>query len=169
MERLLIDLQPNFSLLQAMRNEGYVAIKKRHYEFVRTICEEGTVYCLKTSWGFASASSPQYEDSEGVTVQVICFWSNPALAEECQKVIWKTHELVSLPAFEFLEKWTLGMARSRLMIGTNFDDHMTGFEADPLEVAAQMLDEYHDLRIRPVFKKHKNQADFERHMRKLNS
>ena len=42
---------------------------------------------------------------------------------------------------EFLENWCIGMSNDSLLVGTNFDRNLFGYEVDPLEILLEVLNE----------------------------
>ncbi|GHN03196.1 hypothetical protein WSM22_46850 [Cytophagales bacterium WSM2-2] len=121
--------------------QNSIIVKQRHERFLKKVCETAVVWGLESSEGFATSSSNGYEDSEGEPVGLICFWSERALAKSCMKDDWSDYKLVEVSLGDFIENWCVGMSGDDLMVGTNFDSNMFGFEADPLDVIIELSKE----------------------------
>lgn len=119
--------------------------KQKQEEFIKRACESGIVWGLQSGEEFAITSSNDYEDEDGEPLEVICFWSDRALALECAKNEWKNHEPVEIQLGEFIENWCIGMANENLMVGSNFDQNMSGSEIDPLELIVELDNELKNL------------------------
>jgi hypothetical protein len=125
-------------------SEDNSIIKEGYENFIKEICESEIIWALEKEEGFATATSLSYEDDEGEPVEVLCFWSSKALAETCAKDDWSGYKPVEIPLSDFIENWCVGMSNDLIMAGTDFDEELTGYEADPLElivVLAEVLKE----------------------------
>ncbi len=118
-----------------------LVIKQRHERFVKNSCESEIVIALESKDGFATSSSNDYEDEDENPIDMICFWSDKALANSCIKEDWVNYKPVELTLAEFMENWCIGMSNDELLVGTNFDHDMFGFEIDPLELVLQLITE----------------------------
>ncbi len=118
-----------------------IIIEKRHKRFLKTVCESEIVYALKNTKGFATSSSINHENDEGEPIGIICFWAEKALAKSCIKDHWLTYKVVEISLTEFMEVWCIGMENDGLIIGTEFDQNMFGFEAKPLELVLDLATE----------------------------
>jgi len=114
--------------------QNAITTRQRHERFIQKACETGTVYGLESGDGFATSSSNEFEDDEGEPIGMICFWSEAGLARACAKDGWAGYEAVEVTLSDFIENWCVGMSNDDLLAGTNFDQHMFGFEADPLDL-----------------------------------
>ncbi len=140
-------------------------IEKRHDRFIKTVCKSEIVYGLKSNEGFATSSSVHFEDEEGVPIGIICFWAEKALAKSCIKNGWADYEVASITLSEFIENWCVGMENDGLLVGTEFDQNMFGFEAEPLELILDLLSELSSIRKELDFKKFDGIADLERQVK----
>jgi hypothetical protein len=59
---------------------------------------------------------------------------------------------------EFIENWCIGMEGDGLLVGTEFDQNMFGFEADPLELIIDLLNELEANNQQLKFTKFKDQV-----------
>jgi hypothetical protein len=121
--------------------QNSIIVRQRYERFIKKVCETLVVCGLESNEGFATSSSNDYEDSEGEPVGLICFWSESALAKSCLKDDWSDYKLVEISLGDFIENWCVGMSGDDLMVGTNFDSNMFGFEADPLDVIIELTNE----------------------------
>ena len=102
----------------------------QHRLFIAQAVENGSVWALRSSDGFAVSPSNEYDEAE-----VIPFWSSPEAARALATDEWDAYEAVEIPLAEFLETWMLGMQNEELLVGTNWDDEMAGTELEPIELA----------------------------------
>lgn len=121
--------------------QNHITVKNRHKKFIKTVCKTEIVYGLKDKKGFATSSSVHYDDENGEPVGIICFWAEKARAKSCVKDEWKSYEPTEIPLSEFMENWCVGMENDGLLIGTQFDQNMFGFEVEPLELIIDLLAE----------------------------
>jgi len=132
--------------------QDHITVRNRHLKFIKTICETEIVYGLKNKKGFATSSSVHHDDKNGEPVGMICFWSEKTRAKSCIKDGWKRYKTTEIPLSEFMESWCLGMENDGLLIGTQFDQNMFGFESEPLELIIELSTELRsiekDLKLR---------------------
>ncbi|GFD92316.1 hypothetical protein KUL156_57610 [Alteromonas sp. KUL156] len=121
--------------------QNHITIKNRHKKFIKTVCQTEVVYGLKNKKGYATSNSVHYDDENGEPVGIICFWAEKARAKSCIKNGWKNYEPTEIPLSEFMENWCVGMENDGLLIGTQFDQNMFGFEAEPLELIIELSTE----------------------------
>jgi hypothetical protein len=115
-----------------------IITKQKHERFIKKVCESEIVWGLKNADGFANTSSNEYEDDNEEPLELMCFWSEKALAKACAKEEWKEYEPVEIQLSDFIENWCIGMANDNLMVGSNFDQNMFGFEIDPLDLIIEL-------------------------------
>jgi len=118
-----------------------IITKQRHERFIKKVCETGVVWGLKNNDGLATSSSNEYEDNDGEPIGLICFWSEKALAKSCIKDDWNDYEPVEISLSDFIENWSIGMSNDGLLIGSNFDQNMFGFEVNPFELILDLSKE----------------------------
>ncbi|WP_306350393.1 DUF2750 domain-containing protein [Flavobacterium sp. '19STA2R22 D10 B1'] len=118
-----------------------ITIDLRHQNFIKKICQTGIVYGLKSNSGFATSSSNDYEDAEGNPVDVICFWSEEALAKACAKDSWDAYAPKEIALDEFIEEWCIGMYNDEILVGTEFDQNMFGYEIEPPALILEIIKE----------------------------
>ncbi len=116
-----------------MKNSDMV--KKGYNKFIKNICSTEVVYGLTdTDGGFATSHSMSYEYDDGEPVGIICFWSEKALATYCISEEWSNYSITEVPLGPFLENWCIGMDNDEFLVGTDFDQELYGFEAEPLDL-----------------------------------
>ncbi|PIF46140.1 uncharacterized protein DUF2750 [Chryseobacterium sp. 52] len=121
--------------------QDQITIKNRHTDFIKKVCESNTVYALKGDQGYATSYSNEMEDEDGEAVQIVCFWSDEARAKSCIEGEWIDYQIDTLSLNSFVENWCLGLNNDGLIIGTNFDNHLFGFEIEPLEIILEIIEE----------------------------
>ncbi|WP_298549269.1 DUF2750 domain-containing protein [uncultured Aquimarina sp.] len=142
-----------------------ITLKNRHLKFIKTVSESGIVYGLKSKNGFATSSSTQHEDDKGNPIGIICFWSEKVRAKSCTKDEWKKYKVTEIPLIEFIENWCIGMINDGLLIGTQFDQNLFGYEAEPLELILDLSSELKSLGKELNFKKFDGITDLERQVK----
>ncbi|WP_344826267.1 DUF2750 domain-containing protein [Chryseobacterium ginsenosidimutans] len=119
--------------------QDQITLENRHKNFVKKVSENEIVYALKNDRGYATSSSNEIEDEDGNPVEIICFWSDKAIAKSCIKNEWSEYEIDELNLSEFLENWCIGMSSDGLIVGTNFDQNLFGYEVEPLELILEII------------------------------
>lgn len=142
-----------------------ILIKKKHKRFIKTVCESEVIYVLKSKKGFATSSSIEYEDNNGDPVAIICFWAEKSLAKSCIKDNWKKYRVVEISLIDFMEDWCIGIDNDDLLIGTQFDQNMYGYEAEPLKLILDLTTELNLLEKDLDFKKFNGISDLEKQVR----
>lgn len=121
--------------------QDHITIQNRYKDFIKKIIETETVYALKDEKGYATSYSNEIEDEDGEPAQIVCFWSDSARAKSCVDQEWNHYEVSPISLREFIENWYLGMNSDGLIVGTNFDSHLFGYEAEPLKVIIDSIEE----------------------------
>ena len=121
--------------------QNSITVRQRHERFIKKVSETGIVYGLENEDGFATSSSNDIEDDSGEPISLICFWSEAALARSCKKDGWSDHNVVEVSLSDLLENWCVGMSNDGLLLGTNFDQNMFGYETDPLDLVIEFSKE----------------------------
>ncbi|GFD82704.1 hypothetical protein KUL118_55660 [Tenacibaculum sp. KUL118] len=147
--------------------QDHITIKNRHKKFIKTVCETEIVYGLKNKKGFATSSSVHYNDENGEPVGVICFWAEKVRAKSCIKDGWKSYKPTEIPLSEFMENWCVGMENDGLLIGTQFDQNMFGFEAEPLELIMDLSTELKSIGKDLNFRKFNGIEDLEKQVKEI--
>lgn len=142
-------------------------LKRRHQKFIKTVSENGIVYVLKNKNGFATSSSINFEDEKGNSIGMICFWAEKTRAKSCIKGEWKKYKVNEISLVDFLENWCIGMAIDSLIIGTEFDQNMFGFEAEPLELLLELVTELKSIGKNLNFKKFNGVNDLEKEVKEI--
>ena len=139
----------------------------RHLNFVRTTVESRIVYALKCENDFATSSSTQYEDNNGNPIQIICFWTEKVRAKSCAKDEWMNYSVTEISLVEFLENWCVGMANDGLLIGTQFDQNLFGYEIEPLDLILELIAELKSNGKDLNFKKFNGINDLEKQVKEI--
>jgi len=139
-----------------------ITLKNRHQKFIKTVSENGIVYGLKSKNGFATSSSTQFEDDYGNPIGMICFWAEKVRAKSCAKDEWKKYKATEIPLAEFMENWCVGMANDGLLIGTQFDQNLFGYEVEPLDLIIELTSELKSIGKDLMFRKFNGIADLEK-------
>ncbi|RYY85493.1 MAG: DUF2750 domain-containing protein [Chitinophagaceae bacterium] len=120
--------------------------EEQHTLFIKQAVENGSVWALRSSEGYAVSPSNDYDDSE-----VIPFWSHADGARALATDEWGAYDVTEVPLAEFLETWMLGMQNEDLLVGTNWDAELAGTELEPIELAYEitsgLLDAGKDLQL----------------------
>ncbi|WP_114821288.1 DUF2750 domain-containing protein [Chryseobacterium sp. KLBC 52] len=145
--------------------QDHITIENRHKDFIKKITETETVYALRDGNGYATTYSNESEFEDGEEVQIICFWSDAARAKSCIQNEWNHFETSSIPLNEFVENWCLGMNSDGLLVGTNFDSHLFGYEAEPLELILDIIAELRSSGKSLELRKFENMEDLEKQIR----
>lgn len=141
--------------------KNHIDIRLKHEKFVKQVCETTIVYGLESEDGFATSSSNDFEDEDGEPVGIICFWSEKALAKSCAKDDWKGYETTEIDLAEFIENWCIGIDNDELLVGTNFDQNMFGFEVEGYELILELVEELKKNKKELEFQKFENLEDLE--------
>ncbi len=142
--------------------QDHITVKNRHIKFIKTICETEIVYGLKNENGYATSSSMHYDDENGEPIGMICFWAEKVRAKSCIKDGWKKYQVAEIKLSEFMENFCVGMENDGLLIGTQFDQNMFGFEAEPLELILELSTELKTLGKNLNFKKYDGIEDIDK-------
>ncbi len=147
--------------------ENAKAIINRHKKFIDEVVENGVVWGLKSSDGYAALSSKNYEDEDGTPIEVVCFWSNEKLATDCAQEHWNGKEPRAIKLFRFLESWCIGTFDDNLMMGTNLDLELAGQENNPIELAYEILIHLKSKDKILDFKNHESHEAFEKAVKEI--
>ena len=150
-------------------HQDHITVRQRHEKFIKKVCETNIVYGLESEEGFATSSSNEFDDENGEPVGIICFWSEKALANSCIKNGWIDYNVAEIPLSELIENWCVGMNNDGLLVGTNFDQNMFGFEIEPLELILELVKELKAINSNIVFQKFENLIDLETQIINANS
>ncbi|RYY98944.1 MAG: DUF2750 domain-containing protein [Chitinophagaceae bacterium] len=126
-----------------------------HPVFVARIIETGVVWALRSDEGFATSESDEYED-----VEVLPFWSEEAAAAALARDEWAGFAPEALPLAEFLEKWLPGLHSEDVVVGIDWDEEMTGTEAEPLDIAREIAAALQQSGKSIAFEHYDNVADY---------
>ncbi len=144
-----------------------ITLKNRHQKFIKTVSESEMVYGLKSKNGFAASSSTQHEDDNSNPIGLICFWAEKVLAKSCVKGEWKKYKITEIPLSEFMGNWCVGMANDGLLIGTQFDQNMFGYETEPLDLLLDLTTELKSLKKDLKFRKFIGIVDLEKQVKEV--
>ena len=135
--------------------------EKKHQRFVQEACKQGTVWALKRPEGYAITHSIQYSTTEGEPMPMFCFWSDKGLAGICAQKEWEEYKPEQISLSEFIEGWCIGLANDDILIGSNFDQNMIGYEAEPLMLILELTHELKQTKRKVEFQHFSNIADLE--------
>ena len=144
-----------------------IMLKNRHQKFIKTVSDNGIVFGLKSKNGFATSSSNHYEDDDGKPIGMICFWAEKVRAKSCAKEGWKKYKPTEIPLTEFIENWCVGMANDGLILGTQFDQNLFGYEVEPLKLILELTAELKSNGKELNFKKFNGIDDLEKQVKEL--
>jgi len=144
-----------------------ITLKNRHLKFVKTVSDSEIVYGLKSKNGFATSSSTQFEDDDGKPIGMICFWAEKVRAKSCAKDEWMNYSVTEISLVEFLENWCVGMANDGLLIGTQFDQNLFGYEIEPLDLILELIAELKSNGKDLNFKKFNGINDLEKQVKEI--
>ncbi|MGJ8744560.1 DUF2750 domain-containing protein [Polaribacter sp.] len=142
-------------------------IEKRHKRFIKSVCNTETVYGLKNHKGFATSSSVKYENDNGQPIGIICFWAEKSLAKSCIEKDWHNYKISEILLSDFIENWCVGMENDGLLIGTEFDRNMFGFESEPMELILELITELKSIGKDLKFKKFEGIIDLEKQVHEI--
>jgi hypothetical protein len=142
-------------------------IEKRHKRFIKTVCKSETIYGLKNHKGFATSSSINYENDKGEPIGIICFWAEKSLAKSCIEKDWNNYNISEILLSDFIENWCVGMENDGLLIGTEFDRNMFGFESEPMKLILELITELKSIGKDLNFKKFKGIIDLEKQVKEI--
>lgn len=140
--------------------ENIEAIAQRHKTFVDTACETLFVYTIKNQEGYALIEAQEYLDDEDLPLELMCFWSHEEMAKALLTEDWEEYEVATISLAEFLERWCIGMSGANMIIGTNFDEKMYGYEVHPLELTMEILHKLKEQNTELDFTQFESVADF---------
>lgn len=121
--------------------QNQITIKNRHTDFIQKVCESEIIYALKGDKGYATSYSNEMEDEDGDAVQMVCFWSDESRAKACIEGEWSDYNIATLSLNDFIENWCIGMNSDGIIVATNFDNNLFGFEIEPLQIILEIITE----------------------------
>ncbi|OWP74063.1 DUF2750 domain-containing protein [Flavobacterium oreochromis] len=117
-----------------------IEIIQRHQEFIKTICENEKIYTLTKEEYYSLSYTNKYQDEEGNPIQLLCVWSKKSYTTICQNEEWKNYKIEEINLIDFIENWCIGLDSNGMMAGTEFDQNLYGYEADPLELILEIIE-----------------------------
>lgn len=133
-----------------------ITLEERYKKFIETVCETEVIWGLKNEDGFATSDSTEFEDEDGFPLDLICFWSQKALAKACAIEAWDDYVPTEIPLSEFIENWCVGMSDDGVFAGIDFDSNMFGYEQETLQVVLDLHAELKKHNKSILFKKFKH-------------
>ncbi len=146
--------------------KNHIDIKLKHKKFITEVCETGIVFGLKSKNGFATSYSNEFEDEDGEPLGVICFWSKEIMAKVCAKNEWEDYHPSEISLSDFLENWCIGIHNDELLIGTNFDQQLFGYESNGYNLILELITELKRINKVLDLKKFEDIEDFENQTKK---
>jgi len=144
-----------------------ILIEKKHKRFIKKVCESEIIYGLENQEGFATSSSVHYEDEGGEPVGIICFWAEKSLAKSCIKEGWADYNISEVSLSDFMENWCVGMDNDGLLIGTEFDQNMFGYETEALDLILDLCFELKSVGKDLKFQKFEGLSDLENQVKAI--
>lgn len=141
-------------------HKNHIDIRLNHEKFIAKVCETHIVYALESEDGFATSSSNELEDEDGEPVGIICFWSEKSGANACAKNDWDNFKPVEIDLTDFMENWCIGIDNDGLLIGTNFDQNLFGYEIEGYELILELIKKLGQSNNSLSFEKFKDLEDF---------
>lgn len=117
-------------------NDEVTPAEENHDRFVRDVRDCGLVWGLKSDQGWAVCESNEYEDTD-----VYPFWSDEAAARVHCRDDWADFTPASLALDLFIDTWLAGMSEDGVLVGTNWDEELSGLELEPNDLARELLGE----------------------------
>jgi hypothetical protein len=116
-------------------------IELKHKRFLIKVLETNEVWTLKNNNGYVSSSSNHFEDEEEEPLLLQIFWSSKKEASVASRYAWpdENFQVESIPLKSFIEFWCAGMYHDNIIVGTNFDHNLFGYEEAPLVLAKDLL------------------------------
>jgi len=142
-------------------------ITKLYQRFVQEACQLNQVWALKQPEGYAITYSLQYSNANGEATPMFCFWSEKSLAAACAQKEWDTYKPESISLSEFMEGWCIGLSNDELLIGSNFDHNMIGYEVDPLMLILDLIAELKHTKKKIEFMHFENLKDLEEQIKEV--
>jgi len=131
-------------------------IEHRYKSFIQHVVDTEQVWGLTNEDTWATSSSATYEDAE-----VILFWSTKEGAAACAEDEWAGYTPEAISLVEFLENWCVGMYDDELLVGADFDQELTGKEAEPLVLALDVVTQLKAAGKTLQFEQYESQEEFE--------
>ncbi|MFB9080051.1 DUF2750 domain-containing protein [Flavobacterium procerum] len=147
--------------------KNHIDIKLKHEKFIKKVCETKIVYGLEDDEGFSSSSSVELEDEEGEPIEIICFWSEEKMARVAAKNGWEDYVPAKIDLTDFIENWCIGMDNDGLLVGTNFDQNMFGYEIEGYELILELIEELKKSNDKLEFKKFDSIEDLESQIKEI--
>lgn len=131
-------------------------VETRYLNFISEIVKTEKVWGLTHDETWATSSSYEFEE-----VEVILFWSTSEAAAACAEDDWAAYKPESISLVEFLENWCVGMYGDNLLLGANWTEDLTGREAEPLDVAMDVINQLKEEGKTLEFTQYDSQDEFE--------
>jgi hypothetical protein len=117
-------------------NDPNTQAEENHERFIRDVRESGLVWGLRSDQGWAVCESNEYEETD-----VYPFWSDEAQARSHCQDDWANFVPDSLTLDVFIDTWLAGMSEDGVLLGTNWDEELSGLELEPDDLAQELLGE----------------------------
>ena len=115
-------------------NDVTTQAEENHARFIREVRDSGLVWGLKSDQGWAVCESNEYEDTD-----VYPFWSDQAQARIHCRDDWAGFVPERLALDLFIDTWLAGMSEDGVLVGTNWDEELSGLELEPDDLAEELL------------------------------
>jgi hypothetical protein len=124
-----------------MKEDVEKQVARRHEEFVRRVCERGEAWTLGVNDEYVTTDSNEYENEEGESLVLFCFWSSEEGARACAVAGWDAYRPVAIPLGKLLEEWCVWMSDEEMVAGVEFDENLVGMEREPLRLIMDLATE----------------------------
>ena len=104
--------------------------------FISRIQETGLVWGLKAEDGWAVCPSLEFEKTD-----VFPFWGEESDAKVHCSEDWDIYTPASIALEDFVVNWLPGMHEDEVMVGANWNAHLSGVEVEPADVAERLGNE----------------------------
>ena len=133
-------------------------IELKHKRFLNEVIENQKVWTLKNDNGYVSSSSNHFEDENEEPLLLQIFWSSSKEAKVCSRHVWakENFTLESIELKDFIEFWCSGMYQDSVIVGTNFDHQLFGYEEAPLILARDLLNRIKKNDLQMEFRNYKS-------------
>ncbi len=107
--------------------------QENHQRFLDEARQSGTVWGLANEDGWAVCPSIEFEETD-----VFPFWSQERFAKALCVDEWSVYQAKSISVEDFLIEWLPGMHEDNALVGTNWDEELSGMEVEPADLAKSL-------------------------------
>jgi len=115
---------------------------ERHERFIERALKNGSVWHLgrehEGNLFWAESTSNGSENGRGAGQTVVPLWSDRAYAKQCAKSEWNIYKPYEIPLERLLLLVLPNMQRAKVLVGTNWNAHLLGFEITPHKLKVRL-------------------------------